>query len=87
VALSALDKEDLVEMYGAASLLEGQRLVLLLEEDGIEALVRETTASSFPSAAEAHYLVCVRAGDIEKARAVVEAARRDGAISLDGDFF
>jgi hypothetical protein len=86
VTLSSLDKQDLVEFYGAASQMEGQRIVLLLEEDGIEGIMRETTASSFPSQSDAHYLICVRADELEKARALVEAARKDGAVSTDGDF-
>jgi hypothetical protein len=78
--------EDLVELYGAATAVEADRVVLLLAEEGIEAVARATTMSSFPSPAEAHYLVCVREAGLEKAREVIEAARRDGAISENGAF-
>jgi hypothetical protein len=78
--------DDLVEIYGAASSVEADRLVLLLEEEGIEAISRATTMSSFPSPAESSYLVCIRSSERERARALIEAARRDGAISEDGAF-
>jgi hypothetical protein len=78
--------EDLIEIYGAATSVEADRIVLLLEEDGIEALARATTGSSFPSPAEASYLVCVREPMRDRARAVIEAARHDGAISENGAF-
>lgn len=78
--------DELVEVYGAASSVEADRIVLLLEEEEIDAIVRATTASSFPSPAAAHHLVCVRGSDQERARHLIEAARRDGAISEDGAF-
>jgi hypothetical protein len=77
--------EDLVEVYAAANAVEADRLVLLLEEDGVEAIARETTMSSFPSPAEAHYLILVRDGSKAKAKEIIEAARREGAISTDGE--
>jgi hypothetical protein len=76
--------EDLVELYAAATRVEADRLQLLFDEDGVEALLRETTMSSFPSPAEGHYLVLVRGSDKERARAIIEAAIRDGAISEGG---
>ena len=79
--------EDLVELYAAATRVEGDRLVLLLDEDGVEAIVRETTMSSFPSPADAHVLLLVRAGDKQKARGTIEAAIRDGAVSEGGRLF
>jgi hypothetical protein len=76
--------EDLVELYAAATRVEADRIVLLLEEDGVEAMARETTMTSFPSPAEAHVLVLVRSGDRDKAKATVEAAVREGAVSEGG---
>jgi hypothetical protein len=79
--------EDIVEIYGAATSLEADRIVLLLEEEGIEAIAREASmSSSFPSPAEAHYLICVREPEKPKARELIEAARKDGAISDAGAF-
>jgi hypothetical protein len=76
--------EDLVELYAAATRVEADRIVLLLEEDGVEAISRETTMTSFPSPAEAHVLVLVRSNDREKARTLIEAAVREGAVSEGG---
>lgn len=78
--------DELVEIYGAASQVEADRIVLLLDEDELEAIARATTATSFPSPSDAHYLICVRTPDETKARAIIEAARRDGAISEQGAF-
>ena len=79
--------EDLVEIYGAATEVEAGRIVFILEEDGIEAIARATSmSSSFPSPAEAHYLVCVRAPERARAKELIEAARRDGAITESGAF-
>lgn len=78
--------EDLVEIYAAASAVEADRIVLLLDEDGIESIARATTMSSFPSAAEGSHLILVREASRGKAKEVLEAARRDGAISDAGAF-
>lgn len=86
MTLTKLDAQDLIEIYGAKNVMEADRLVLLLEEDGIEAIQRATTMSSFPTASEAHYLVCVREEQRARAVELIEAARRDGAVSTDGAF-
>ncbi|MBI1949174.1 MAG: hypothetical protein HYS27_26030 [Deltaproteobacteria bacterium] len=86
MSLTHLDAQDLVEIYGAKNVMEADRLVLLLGDEDIEAIHRATTMSSFPTAAEAHYLVCVRADDKARAVELIEAARTDGAISTDGAF-
>lgn len=86
MSLTHLDAQDLVEIYGAKNVMEADRLVLLLGDEDIEAIYRATTMSSFPTSAEAHYLVCVRADDKARAVGLIEAARNDGAISTDGAF-
>lgn len=78
--------EDLVEIYAAATAVEADRIVLLLEEDGVEAIARETTASSFPAPSDNSHLILVREGSRKQAHDLLEAARRDGAISEDGAF-
>ena len=80
----ALDHEDLVEIYAAASSIEAERLVLMLEEDGVEALARATTSSSFPTAAQ--HLILVRAGDRDKALITIGDARREAVISEGGSW-
>jgi hypothetical protein len=80
----ALDHEDLVELYAAASSIEAERLVMLLGEDGVEAIARATTISSFPTSSQ--HLILVRAGDREAAKKTIEDARREGVVSDGGDW-
>ena len=78
--------EDLVEIYASAGALEADRIVLLLEDAGIDAIARESTMSSFPSPAEASHLILVREPQKAQARALLESARRAGAIGETGAF-
>lgn len=78
--------EDLVEIYAAATALEADRIVLLLDEEGIEAIARETTTTSFPAPAEDSHLILVREAQRAQARSVIEAARGDSAIGDTGAF-
>lgn len=80
----ALDREDLIELYAPASQVEAERIVLLLEEDGVEGLARATSSSSFPTASQ--HLILVRAGDREKARKTIDDARREGVITDGGEW-
>ncbi len=81
-----LAREDLVELYAAKNAIEADRVVRILEDDLVEALYRETTMSSFPDPAEAHFLVMVRGDQAAQARALIGSARTDGVISKDGVF-
>lgn len=78
------DADDLIELYAATNQLEADRLVLLLVEDGIEALARATTMTSFPTSGA--WLVQVRHADREKAAKIIGAARLEGAVSHRGEF-
>ena len=84
--MNDLHLEDLVEIYAAAGALEADRIVLLLDEEGIEAIARETTMSSFPSTFEGSHLILVRDAQKAQARVLLENARRDGAIGETGAF-
>jgi hypothetical protein len=81
--MSVVSDEDLLEIYAAASSMEAERLVLMLGEDGVEALSRATTASSFPTGGQ--YLILVKASDREKAVKTIGDARREGAITDRGE--
>jgi hypothetical protein len=78
------DAEDLVELYAAQGAIEADRIVLLLAEDGVEGLARATTVSAFPTSGA--HLILVRGADRERARATIENARREGAISVGGEW-
>ena len=83
---SQTDALDIVEIYAAASSLEADRIVLLLQEDGIEAMARGTTASSFPSQVEGAYLILVTENLADAACKAIESARAEEAISDKGAF-
>jgi hypothetical protein len=78
------DADDLIELYAAINQLEADRLVLLLGEDGIEAIARATTMTSFPTSGA--WLVQVRFADRAQATKVIGAARAEGAVSDRGEF-
>jgi hypothetical protein len=82
--MTTYDADDLVEVYAASHQLEADRLVLLLQDDGIDALARATTMSSFPTTGA--WLVQVRFGDLDAAKKVIAAARAEGAVSDRGEF-
>lgn len=81
--MSIQNDDDLLEIYAAASEVEAQRLVLLLQEDGVEATVRATTSSSFPTGGQ--YLILVATSDQHTARTTIANARREGAVSDHGE--
>ena len=81
--MTTLDNEDLLEIYAAATSIEAERLVMLLSEDGIEALARATTISSFPAGGQ--HLILVKGSDREKATKTIADARREGVVSSQGE--
>ena len=81
--MTALDQEDLIELYAAATQMEAERLVMMLGEDGVEAIARATTISSFPTAGQ--HLVLVRQSDTDKARKTITDARNEGVVSQNGE--
>ncbi|MBM4279824.1 MAG: hypothetical protein FJ137_03440 [Deltaproteobacteria bacterium] len=78
------DADDLIELYAAANAIEADRLVLLLADDGVEALARATTMSSFPASGQ--QLILVRGVDRARARTTIDNARREGVIADGGDW-
>jgi hypothetical protein len=84
--MQAIDQDEVVELYAASSEIEATRIVLLLDEDGVDAVSRTTTMTSFPSGGTSQYLILIRYRDRVRARLLIEAARRDQAITMDGEF-
>ena len=82
--MTTLDTEELIELYAATSHEEGDRIVQLLEQDGIEALARDVGSSSFPTTSPV--LILVPAHNVDVARGTIENARREGAITDGGEF-
>ena len=79
-----LEAEDLIELYAAPNQLEADRLVLLLAEDGIEAIPRATTMTSFPTSGT--WLIVVPDSAVDDARRIITTARAEGVISTGGAF-
>lgn len=79
-----MEAEDLIELYAATNQLEADRLVLLLAEDGIEAIPRATTMTSFPTSGA--WLILVAESAVDAARKIISNARLEGAISDRGEF-
>ncbi len=78
------DGDEIIELYVAPSQLEADRLVLLLEEDGVTAMARATTMASFPTSGS--YLILVKNTDLATAKKTISDARAGGAISDAGAF-
>ncbi|HEY1098442.1 MAG TPA: hypothetical protein VGF99_05925 [Myxococcota bacterium] len=76
--------EHLIELYAAPGRIEADRLVLLLQEDGVEVITRPTTSSMFP--VEGPMLLLVPEHDVARARSTIENARREGAVGYEGEF-
>lgn len=81
-----LDEMDLAEVYAAGSAMEANRLVLLLQDEGIEAMSRESSVSKFPSTATQSYLITAPAPDKARAQALIKQAIADEIVPADGTF-
>lgn len=82
-----LDDMNLTEVYAAGSHLGVDRIVMMLADEGIEALGRETTVSEFPSSASERFLVTVPTGDKERAAGIIKQAIEDGVLPGDTGTF
>lgn len=80
-----LTDEDIVEIYAAGSDVEADRIVLLLEEQGVEAQRRETSVPVFPGATHRH-LITVFAHERDKSLAAIRQAIEDNILPADGTF-
>ena len=85
-ARNPLDQIHLVEVYAAASEMGADRVVLMLEDDGIVAQKRESSVAGFPAASTQRHLVIVSAQDKERAQALIRRAIDDEVLPGDGSF-
>jgi len=83
---SPWNDEDIVELYAAGSSVEADRIVLLLDEEGIEAQRRETSVPVFPAISNARHLITVLAHDKDRATEVIKRAIDDEILVADGTF-
>jgi hypothetical protein len=78
--------EDVLEIYAAGSDVEADRILLMLNDEGVEAHRRETSVPMVPAAGSARYLITVFSSDADKARAVLKQAIADDILPKDGTF-
>jgi hypothetical protein len=81
------DDIELVEIYAAGSHMGVDRIVMMLQDEGVEALAREITVSEFPSSATERFLVTVPAGDKDKAVELIKQAIADKVLPADAGSF
>ena len=81
-----LDTESFLAFYAAVNDLEARRIVAIVQDENIEAMVRETTNTVFPGAAGLRFLVLVPAKDRVPAAQMVQQAINDEILSEAGSF-
>jgi hypothetical protein len=81
-----LDDMSLADVYAAGGAMEADRITLLLQDEGIEAVKREVSVSEFPSTATQRYLILAPETDKARAQDLIRGAIRDGIIPEDGTF-
>ena len=79
-----LTAHDLVEIYAATNAIEADRVILLLNEEGIEAQCRETSLPAFPTSGTSRHLVTVFQQDRDKANQLIAQAIEDEILSKQG---
>jgi len=82
-----LDDMTLVEVYAAGSHIGVDRIVMMLEDEGIEALAREITVAEFPAAASERFLVTVPTTEKERSANIIKQAITDGVLPGDTGTF
>ena len=80
--------EEMLDLYRCYEHQEALRLMDLLEEKNIEALLRDRSASAFPTSVgmTSQQIIAVSQSDREGAQALIKAAIRDEIVSSEGIF-
>ncbi len=83
--------EDLIQgnieaIYAASSALEAERIVLLLDEEGLKAEKQESSVIGIPTDAGHQFLVTCFAHLSEHAHQVIQKAIDDKIVSAQGTF-
>ncbi|MDP7038880.1 MAG: DUF2007 domain-containing protein [Myxococcota bacterium] len=80
--------EEMLDLYRCYEHQEALRLMDLLEEKNIEALLRDRSASAFPTSVgmTSQQIIAVSQNDRAGAQALIEAAVRDEIVSSEGIF-
>lgn len=78
--------ERYIDVYAASDALEAERIITVLEEEGIVAHESSSGVSQIPSLGDNRFIIAVLRGSIKQSKAVIEQARQDGVISANGIF-
>lgn len=77
---------DITAIYAASSAIEADRIVLLLQEEGVQANQQESSVSAIPTDTGHRFFVTCFANVADKARDVIKQAITDEVISSNGSF-
>lgn len=80
------ETEMLVDIYAAENEIEGERIRAFLADDGIMAHDSMTGIAQLPVLSDTRYIIAVLKSDEERARKIVERARKDKVITSNGTF-
>jgi len=75
-----------IDIYAASDTIEAERIVAFLAEAGILVREAELNLSQLPTLADKRSIIAVQRGHIKDSKALIEEARKDGVISLQGIF-
>lgn len=81
-----MDQMDLTEVYAASSAMGAERIVLLLQDDGVDASLRESSVTGFPTVSTARHLIIVPSPEAERARSLIRTAIEDEVLPGEGTF-
>ncbi len=80
--------DEMLDLYRCYEHQEALRLMDLLEEKNIEALLRDRSASAFPTSVgmTSQQIIAVTQSDREEAQALIKTAIKDEVVSAQGVF-
>ncbi len=79
--------EDTTDVYACYEPQLAVRLTEILNEEGVEVLVRDRSSNLFPTnlGKTAQRVIAVATHDVGRARAAIESAIADGVVPADGE--
>ena len=77
---------SLINIYAAANVLEAQRIVGDLEQEGITAAFLENQISQYPGVGDIHFIITVDPKQKDRAIQLLTKARQNGLVSTSGTF-
>lgn len=78
--------ERLLDIYAASNEIEAERIIAILEDEGIFATESQTGISQLPVSSDTRYIIAVFKENAMAAKKHLEQARKDQVISENGGF-